>query len=155
MATLKKQYVDINDTLRAIKTQIIDGLPFAQKCPEFNTPEQLFYWLKRRTVYKNDPQNVELLQTLPTLLNDNFHGVSGAGDCDCFTIATISLLIANGYKNIFVVLVGRSKKMPVHIYTVCYIKNKRVVLDLTNPKPNQERPYPYTQELPVKYEQWK
>lgn len=156
MAVIKKKYKDINDTLRHIKIQIKDSLPYAlNECPEFATPEQIFWWLKGRTTYKNDPQGIELLQTLPTLLNKNWHGKSGAGDCDCFTISTIALLIANNVKNIKVCLVGRSKNVPVHIYCCVYQNGKRKVLDLTNKRPNIERPYPYIQEIPVNYEDWK
>lgn len=154
MAVIKKKYKDINDTLQHIKIQIIDSLDYADTCPKFSTPEQLFYWLKSKVVYKSDPQGIELLQTLPTLLKKNYHKISGAGDCDCFTIATISLLIANDFNNIYVVLVGRSKKTPVHIYTVVYVRNKRIVLDLTNKKPNIERPYPFIQEIPVNWQNW-
>jgi len=150
----KQQYKDINDTLKHIKIQIIDSVPFAlNKCPAFKDPEELFYWLKNKTKYKSDPKNVELLQTLPTLLNGDFWGYPG-GDCDCLTISTISLAIAQGWKNVKIILVGRSKGAPVHIYTVIYWKGSRKVLDLTNKKYNQERTYPLIQELPVNWQNW-
>jgi predicted transglutaminase-like cysteine proteinase len=88
------------------------------------------------------------------LLNDNWHNIPGAGDCDCFTISTIALLISQGWKNIKIILVGRSEGAPVHIYTVIYWKGKRKVLDLTNKKYNQERKYPLIQELPVNWQNW-
>jgi len=154
MAELRKPYKDINDTMKHIKIQIVDSLPYAENCPKFSTPADCFYWLKDKVVYKNDPKGTELLQSLPTLLENNYHNISGAGDCDCFTIAIVSLLIANEFKNIKICLVGRSRNMPVHIYCVVYVKGKRNVLDLTNKKPNQERPYSYIQELPVNWENW-
>lgn len=152
---LRQEYKDIDDTMKHIKIQIIDSLNYAKtKVPQMNSPEQCFWWLKKRTSYKNDPSGTELLQSLPTLLENNFHGSSGSGDCDCFTIALTSILIANNFKNIKIVLVGRSKKTPVHIYVCIYQKGKRKVLDLTNREPLVERSYPYKQELPVNYQNW-
>jgi hypothetical protein len=155
MATLLKKYKDINDTLRHIKIQIIDGVDYAlDKTPEFKNPEELYNWLLKRVTYINDPKNKELLQTFPTLLNKNFHGVPGGGDCDCFTIATITLMIANDWDNIDIVLAGRSKKCPVHIYCRIKWKGKYYTLDLTNRKFNKERFYPLTQKLPVRWKNW-
>ncbi|HLF52333.1 hypothetical protein [Flavobacterium sp.] len=155
MAVLLKQYKDINDTLKHIKIQIIDGIDYAiNDCPEFKNPEQLFNWLMDRVKYKNDPSQKELLQTLPTLLENNFHGNSGKGDCDCFTIATITLMIAQGWDNINIILAGRSKKCPVHIYTMIEWNGKRIVLDLTNKRYNVERYYPLTQKIPVRWKNW-
>ena len=152
---LTKKYVDINDTMRHIKTQIVDSLPYAKKqCPPMSSPEECFWWMKRHTTYKHDPKGIELLQSLPTLMENNYHGISGAGDCDCFTIGLCSLFVANGIKNVKVVLVGRNRSVPVHIYCVVYEKGNRKVFDLTNKKPYQERPYPYIQELPRRWENW-
>jgi len=151
---IKKKYKDINDTLRHIKIQILDGTDYAlNKCPQFKNPEDLFYWLKNKTGYKSDPKNIELLQTLPTLLKGKFWGYPG-GDCDCLTIATITLMIAQNWKDISIVLVGREKTNPVHIYTIIKWKGTRKVLDLTNKEYNKERPYPLKQELPVNWEKW-
>lgn len=151
---IKKKYKDINDTLKHIKIQILDSTDFAlSKCPAFKDPEQLFYWLKSKTSYKSDPPNVELLQTLPTLLSGGYWGYPG-GDCDCLTISTISLCIAQGWKDISIVLVGREKTNPVHIYTIIKWKGSRKVLDLTNKQYNKERSYPLIQELPVNWEKW-
>ncbi len=146
----KYPYKNINDTLRKLKQQVIDGLPFAlNECPKFETPEQIFYWLKRRTRYKNDPRGIELLQTLPTLLTNNWHGVNGTGDCDCFTISALTLLTANGFKNLYVVLVGRSSKIPVHIYCgyIDKFDGTFKVFDLTNNNFDVERNYPFKQHL--------
>ena len=154
---IKKQpYKDINDTVRHIKIQILDGMDYAlNNCPSFKDPEALFTWLKKRVTYKNDPKGTELLQTLPTLLEDNWHNIPGAGDCDCFTIAFVTLAIAQGWKNIKIVLVGRNAKTPVHIYNVIYWKGRRLVCDLTNKTFNHERDnYTHIQEIPVNWEKW-
>lgn len=156
MAVLKRKYVDINDTLREIKTQIIDGLPYAlKKCPRFSNPKQLFDWFNDRVNYKNDPKNIELLQCLPTLLTENnFHGRKGAGDCDCFTIGEITLMIAQNWDDINVVLAGRSLKCPVHIYAEIKWNGRWYTMDLTNKKFDKERFYKYTQRIPVRWQNW-
>lgn len=147
----KMNYRTLNHALSLFKVQILEGLPFAiNDCPKFENPEEIFDWLKIRTHYKHDPKGVELFQTLPTLLNNNFHGVSGYGDCDCFTIAILTLLIANGFNDCGIVLVGRNNYLPVHIYAYVICDNKKYYLDLTNKYFNQTRYYQYYQEIPLK-----
>lgn len=144
------QYQNLNHALKLFKVQVLEGIPYAQtECPKFETPEQAFEWLKLRTKYKNDPKGTELFQTLPTLLENNFHGITGHGDCDCFTIAILSILAANKFKNIGIVLVGRNTFNPVHIYAYCVNdKGEKQYLDLTNKYFDQTRYYPYKQEIP-------
>lgn len=145
-------YQDINHTLKMLKRQVFDGLPYAlKKCPKFNTPEELFYWLKERTRYKLDPKRNELIRELPTLLA-GYKGKPGEGDCDCFTTAALTLLVANGFRNLYVILTGRNRFTPVHIY--CGLIDKDGVfriLDLTNRLYDTERPYPYKQHLEFRY----
>jgi len=154
---LKKKYKDLDDTLFHLKLQVKHSLPFASiVVPEFSHPRELFDWLKKRVTYKNDPPETELLQSMQTLLSGNFWGIKGAGDCDCFTIATLASAIVNGWDNLYIVLVGRQKSHPVHIYTVIYWGGKRYVIDLTNKEFNQERDsYKYFQEVPVNWKIWK
>lgn len=153
---LKKPYQDINDTLAHLKIQVVESLPFARQItPRFENPAQLFAWLKKKLHYKNDPKGVELLQTMQTMLSGEFWGRRGWGDCDCFTIATLAAAITQGWGGLYIALVGRTKKNPVHIYTVIYQNGKRYVLDFTNANFNQERQtYRYIQEIPVKYKNW-
>ena len=142
-------YINLNDTLRKFKIQVIEGIPYAKKnLPEFTDPQQIFDYLKLRTKYKHDPEGVELFQTLPTLLENNYHGQSGLGDCDCFSLALCTVLAANNFKNFGIVLVGRNRLTPVHIY--CYVidaNGDKKYLDLTNKYYDQTRSYPYRQEI--------
>ena len=144
------QYQNLNHALKLFKVQVLEGIPYAQKnVPEFKSAQDIFDWLKLRTKYKNDPQGTELFQTLPTLLENNFHGITGHGDCDCFTIAALTVLAANNFKNFGIVLVGRNAFNPVHIY--CYVideTGEKKYLDLTNKYFNQTRNYLYKQEIP-------
>jgi hypothetical protein len=143
-------YKSLNHALRLFKGQVIEGIPYADKnIPKFSNPSDLFNWLKLRTTYKKDPKNRELFQTLPTLMENNWHGVSGAGDCDCFTIASLTACLANGFDKIGIVLVGRNPITPVHIYQYIDTDEGRKYLDLTNKYFDFERRYPYRQEIPL------
>jgi len=150
---LKKRYTTLNEVLMYIKIQSVDSLPFAAKvCPNFENAEDLFYWLKKKTKYKNDPKGIELLQTMQTLFKNG-----GRGDCDCFVITSLACFIVLGFDNVNICLVGRERSHPVHIYTALYDDNgNRFVFDLTNRHFNQERNnYNYIQELPVNWQNWR
>lgn len=150
MAILITPYTDINATMRGIRTQIIDSLEYCvNNLPKFRNPEDMFKTLKNLVTYKNDPDGIELLQTVPTLFEDNFWGIPGAGDCDCFTILVISCCIANGWNDNSIFLVGRSKLSPVHIYSKVNYKGKCYCMDLTNAYIGMERKYKFKQELKV------
>lgn len=159
MAASVEPYKDLNHALKKMRVQILDSLEYAQtECPQFQTPEQIFNWLKQRTVYKKDPKNRETFQTLETLLDPryNIHGIAGAGDCDCLTIGLISLLTANGFYNLNdvdsgIVLVSRNRFIPVHIYSYTHYNGNKEYLDLTNQWYNYERDgYNFKQEIPFK-----
>ena len=128
--------------------QVIDSLPYARSLRKFDNPKTLFYYLKERTTYKNDPAGVEYLQTLPTLLKD----AAGQGDCDCFVIALLALCWVQGadWHTLQVTLAGRNKKNPVHI--CCSIKwfGEWYEMDLTQRDFNSIRKYPFTQKLNFK-----
>lgn len=153
MAVLKKKYHSLNETLQCIRLQIEESKNFAFKfCPKLSNPISLFLWLKPMLVYKNDPNNTELLQSFPTLIKKNFYGISGAGDCDCFTIAAVSACMVQNWPDakIYIKLVGRNKSTPSHIYSGVEIKGKEYNLDLTNKRPLIERPYRYKQKIFLK-----
>lgn len=149
MAELKKKYVDINDTLRHIRLQVKEGMPWAaQNIPYFVNPVELYYWLRIRTKYVNDPPNIELLQSAETLFDNNFHGIPGAGDCDCFSVLTLTALQVQKWKApAWIKLAGRNKQYPVHIWAGVDYNGEEIALDLTEHKPGQERKYTYIQKL--------
>lgn len=154
-----EQYKNINHTLKSMKRQIIDSLNYADKvCPPVETPKELWDWLKPKLKFKSDGnyngQPRELLQTMQCLFKGEIWGRPYMGDCDCFVITTIACLIVNDFKNVKIVLTGRNTKTPVHIYCAVYVNKKRIVLDFTNPNYNQERPYPFMQEVEVPWSKW-
>ena len=149
MQTNEFIYKDITVTIELLKVQVIDSKDFALQWLRehiYNTPEQMFYDLKDRIFYINDKKGTEQLQSMQTLFSDkyNVHGLAGAGDCDCFTITVTVLSLLKGW-NTKIILAGRSKKYPVHIYN--RINDKP--FDLTEPFYNSERNYPYKQVLEV------
>ena len=150
MAIIKVPYTDINATMRGIRIQVVDSLNFCvNEMPTFDNPEQMFKALRNMTTYKNDPPNVELIQSVETLFNQNYWGIRGAGDCDCFTVLVLAMCCAHGWNEQEIVLVGRSKLAPVHIWSTVKYNGKRYSMDLTNAYFNIERKYKYIQRLPV------
>lgn len=161
MAKSLERYKDLNYALRKFRGQVSESIPYAiENFPSMSTPEEIFDYLKKRTTYVNDPKGRELFQTLPTLFENNEHGIPGAGDCDCFTIAALATLIANGFKNCGIVLGGRNPFCAVHIWAYVDDKGKRYALDLTNKKFDTTRigtgpkHYSYTQYIPYKLNQY-
>ena len=153
---LKMPYKDLNHALKLFRVQVSESIPYAmEEFPVLSSPRAVFNYLKPRTLYKKDPRNTELFQSLPTLMENNFHGITGAGDCDCFTIAALATLIANGFTDCGIVLVGRkpSPFPPVHIYAYVMEEGERRYLDLTNGSYNYERRYPYKQHVPYQLNQ--
>lgn len=147
-------YKNINQVLKGIRTQIIDSVQFCfDNIPVMENPQELFNYLKERVTFKHDPENIELLQTAETLFTNNFHGTIGAGDCDCFVILATACFIAQGWGHIDIVLAGRNKSAPVHIYNYITWNGHTYTFDLTEPRFNKERPYPLVQVLPIKFNQ--
>jgi len=150
MAEKFVKYRNLNHTLKHLRIQVIDSLDFCvNEMPRFDHPEELFDTLKNLVSYKNDPPGIELLQTVPTLLNNNYWGRSGHGDCDCFTIFTLAMCVANGWNDNEIVLTGHNRNQASHIYSATWHNGDRYILDLTNPYINIERPYKFCQVLKV------
>lgn len=144
----KVPYHSLERTLLALKAQAYESVDF---CKHFlpngkMNPREVFNFLKREVVYYNDPEGIELLQSTKTLFSeDNYHGIYGAGDCDCFTLTALAALHCKGYRDIGIYLVGRSKDAPVHIYAAV----NKIPFDLTNGEMGKERNYPFKQYLQV------
>jgi len=150
MATLKIPYTDINATMRGIIQQTVDSLSYCKKeMPRFSSPEQMFVNLKNMVTYRHDPPGIELLQSVPTLFENNFHGIPGAGDCDCFSILLLAMCVVHGWNDQQIVLAGRTKLAPVHIWIRVNYGGTWYDMDLTQPYFNTKREYKYCQYLSV------
>lgn len=148
MASIIIPYTDINATMRGIRTQVIDSLDFClNNMPSFSDPETMFNTLKNVITYKNDPEGTELLQSVPTLFENNYWGKSGCGDCDCFAILALSMFVANGFNKRSIVLAGRNKLAPSHIWVMVKHRGKWYDFDLTQPYFNTRRSYKFIQYL--------
>lgn len=134
-----RDYTNLPDVLIDIKTQVKESLIFAAKnVPFFTNPSDLFYWLKGNITYRADPNKVELLMTMQTFFSGVRTGTPGAGDCDDFTITALACLLALGFDDVFIVLVGYNEETPVHIYPAVN-DNGLKWFDLTNNFYNQQR----------------
>lgn len=143
----KIRYPGFFATMCFMKIQILQSLDYAdQFLPSKISPEDLFYLLKSNITYVPDPPKTELFQTMQTMFEDNFHGIRGGGDCDDFVITQCSCCIV---RNIpcDIVLAGRSKRQPVHIYTLQ--GNSMKPADLTETYYGEERFYPLKQFVQV------
>lgn len=150
MAIIVVPYKDINQVLKGIRIQVIDSWEYCrEQMPSFNNPENLFNVLKNLVTYKNDKKGVEQLQSVSTLFDNNIHGIPGAGDCDCFTILVLSMIWANDIGQQKIVLAGRTKEAPTHIWSKVKYNGEWYDLDLTQPLFNTTREYKYTQEIKV------
>jgi hypothetical protein len=133
-----------------MREQILDGLHWCyNNLPKFDSPKEMWDWFKLRTKFKSDPKGTELLQTLPSMMNGDYWGETGLGDCDCFSIALATAMSCEGWEN-YITIVSRTKKAPIHIFNEVEWEGERFVMDLTNPYFNMERNnYRYYQTIPV------
>lgn len=150
MAIQITPYTDINATMKGIHRQVVDSCGYyCERMPFYDNPEQMYNNLLTMVVYKNDPPNIELLQSVPTLMEKNYWGIPGAGDCDCFSILVLTACICHKWMKQRIVLAGRSKIAPVHIWTEVFFNGKWHAMDLTQKAFNTTRPYKFKQYLYV------
>lgn len=147
---LKERYTNLARTLEAMQIQIEDSLEYARYfTPTGETPRSLFHLLKQHTVYRNDPPGVELLQSMPTMMENNWWGVRGAGDCDCFTIAAVACCAVERIP-CRIVLVGNSTNCPTHVYCEVLDKGRWTAFDLVAPFYGETKKYKYLSRVNVK-----
>ena len=136
--------------MRGIRTQVIDSIPYCyNNLPEFENPRQLFKYLKERTRFKHDKPNEETLQTAQTLFDNNVHGLSGAGDCDCFTITAVACCKVEKIP-VRIVVVGNTPKNPTHVYCEVLDNGRWTAFDLCSPFYGDTKKYRYLSIIKVK-----
>ena len=148
---LYKPYKDIYETMYYLLLQVKDSLKFADNwLPDNigNDTEYLYKLLKSCTKFHDDTKGEELIQSMQTLFEHNVHGKSGYGDCDCF-VTTVTACCAVLNIPCMIVLAGRDKKEPVHIYNMVYDNGEWIPFDLTNNYYGEKRFYPFTQKINV------
>lgn len=145
----KIPYRSLDHTLKMMAVQIHDSLDYADKfLPQNTSVDEIWRILKDNLIYKHDPPGIELLQSFPSLMEDNYWGVPGAGDCDCFTIAAISCAVVRGFPARAVV-VGNTKEAPTHIYAELWDGSKWVIFDLVAPTLGDTKRYKVVTKLKV------
>ena len=145
----KYPYKSLANTVEMMGRQVKHSLLFADNwLPErLEGPAELFWILKNNTTYVADPPGVELLQSMPSLFKDNFWGVSGAGDCDCFTITAIACCVVRDIP-VRMVLVGNSGA-PTHVYAEVKDAGNWIAFDLVAPAYGQTKKYAKKQLLGI------
>jgi len=146
---MKIPYKDIGHTIEMMGRQIEDSIDYAYDfVPGNTTPKELFWILRQNTTYKNDPPGVELLQSFPSMMDDNYWGIPGAGDCDCFTIAAIACCKAADIP-CRIVIVGNSPSAPSHVYAEVLDDGQWTPFDLVNPWYGHTKEYNYMKRINV------
>jgi hypothetical protein len=140
---MKVPYQNIAHTIDMMQRQIEESLDYAEDfTPRNTTPKELFWIMRNNLTYKNDPPGVELLQSFPSMMEDNFHGKPGAGDCDCFTIAAVACCKAAGIP-CRIVIVGNSAIAPSHVYAEVLDNGQWMPFDLVNAYYGETKDYNY------------
>jgi hypothetical protein len=145
---LKTKYPTFEQAMKYWQMQAQSSLEHAAEdypCGSLRSAGEVWQALRPRVTYRDDPEGTELFQSYQTLFYDNHHGHAGAGDCDCFALATLAVCTVNRLR-CQIVLAGRSRKWPVHIYNI--VEGR--IFDLTQPKIDLVKKYPYLQTLNVK-----
>ena len=146
---LKEKYTTLQRTLDMMQLQIEDSLSFARNfVPRGETPRSLFALLKQHTTYRHDPPGVELLQSMPTLMHNNFYGIPGAGDCDCFTITAVACCKVEKIP-VRIVVVGNTAKNPTHVYAEVLDGGRWTAFDLCSPFYGETKKYRYLSRIKV------
>jgi len=146
---LKEKYTTLQRTLDCMQTQIEESLSFARNfVPRGETPRSLFALLKQHTTYRNDPPGVELLQSMPTLMHNNYYGIPGAGDCDCFCIAAVASCKVENIP-VRIVIVGNTEKNPTHVYCEVLDNGRWTAFDLCSPFYGETKKYRYLSRIKV------
>jgi hypothetical protein len=141
--TLKANYsyISLENTLDMLDRQISISVPFAEDFTDSvaNNPYSLFRYLKSLVIYKDDPPGVELIQSMPSLFLDNYYGVPGMGDCDCFSVTACASMIAKGIPTGYTIY--GNDKWPTHIAADAYDGSGRTIFDLCAPELGMVRDY--------------
>lgn len=152
-----EKYTTLRRVLELMKLQVADSLQYAtDHSPTLTTPKEVWDWLKPQLHFEDDEKGFEDLKSMETLMERD----KGYGDCDCFVVTTLAVLIVNNFSDIAIVMVGATKTAPTHIYSQVTFNGQRIILDFTNPKYNMERTsgrrgrYKYRQIVPVRWQNW-
>lgn len=92
-----------------------------------------YYVLKSDLIYKDDPSGGELIHSVGSLFEDNYHKVAGAGDCDDFSVLGCSFLLVAGFRCGYA-FQGNGRD-PEHITPVVYLSGNWWPFDFVAERP--------------------
>jgi hypothetical protein len=145
-STLKADYKyrSLANTLDMLDQQISVSVPFAEDfCANVSAnPHSLFKFLKMQTTYRDDPPGIELIQSMPSLFLDNYYGIPGMGDCDCFTTTACASMIALGIPTGYTIF--GNGEWPTHIAADSYYQDQRTIFDLVAPRLGMVKDYKWS-----------
>jgi len=144
-------YTNPDQAVAAIILQAEKDRQWMRRVVQYAPVPEMFTELKGLLTYADDPNGIELIQRPRTLLSNlNELGAPGRGDCDDFTTLAVSAAMAYNIPA-RIVLAGRSKKTPVHVYAQLYdnFSSKWYDFDLTAPEVDTIKYYPYKQIIDV------
>lgn len=111
---------------------------------DYETLYNVFHFVKQNVKYKADTRGREVVKSPAALFS------IGKGDCKSFSIAEAALLRALGFKGIrYRFTAYGSGRDVTHVYVVCKLHGKDVILDAVHSKFDDEVPYSYKKDIPA------
>lgn len=106
---------------------------------QYQSLQNLFYYLINNFKYKNDQWGLEQLREPARAFKDRQQGI----DCDCFSILIASILKHWNIPCFFRATCYKQEKGLVHVYPVAKINNQNIALDVVSKQFNYQKPYLY------------
>lgn len=110
---------------------------------KYETARNIWRFVKSNVKYRPDKPGHEIIKTPGALFEH------GAGDCKSFSIAEVALLRALGFKNIRYRFAAYAPGDYTHVYVVCTINGKEVILDAVYGRFDAEASYYHKKDIPA------
>lgn len=112
-----------------------DALDCLVGANDYDTLHNVWKFVKNNVRYKPDRRGKEVVKSPAALFE------IGHGDCKSFSIAEVALLRALGFKGIRYRFTAYEPGDVTHVYVVCRLNGKDVILDAVHSKFDEEVPY--------------
>lgn len=111
---------------------------------DYETLRNIWKFVKSNLTYKADPRGKEVVKSPAALFS------IGKGDCKSFSISEVALLRALGFKGIRYRFAAYDGGRDVtHVYVVCKLNSKDVILDAVHSKFDEEVGYSMKKDIPA------
>ncbi len=109
---------------------------------DYDTLYNIWKFVKGNITYKPDSRGKEIVKSPAALF------AMGKGDCKSFSIAEVALLLALGFKGIRYRFAAYKYGGDVtHVYVVCKLRGKDVILDAVHRRFDDEVSYAYKKDI--------